>query len=198
MFADKIHLPHLLKHKTKRKALIKFLLVFLVFALYFAYVSFKFGVDKGFVVTALTWSFFVLCTPVADAGFLLDFPIRLITRLKMFVSEILVWAVAIALNIYFFFFASSFYEKTELLKIFYKILSNPLPYWSIIGLSAFGTFLSIYFADELVDKAEHHELSFYKSKKHIYATVATLALFAFIFFAYYELLQGLDIKLINI
>jgi hypothetical protein len=55
---------------------IKFLLLFTILIFYFAFISFKYGVKDGFAITLLTWSFFVLCTPIADAGFILDFPIR--------------------------------------------------------------------------------------------------------------------------
>jgi hypothetical protein len=70
---QKIQSRQLVKHETKRHILIKFLLVLFVFIIYFGFIALK----DGFYVTILTWSFFVLCTPVADAGFLLDFPFRL-------------------------------------------------------------------------------------------------------------------------
>ncbi len=196
MFAKKIHFPHLLKHQTKRKVVLKFFLVLTVFLLYFLYISLKFGVDYGFMVTLLTWSFFVLCTPIADAGFLLDFPIRLILNLKMWLSELFVWAFAISLNLYFFFLNPEIYQKTELLKIFHQLLEKPVPYWSIIVLSGLGTFLSVYFADELLDKVKRNELHSYHKLKFNYALISILAIFAFIFFLYYELLQGLNIKII--
>ncbi len=195
MFAGTSHFNHLLKHETKKKVFVKFLLILSVFLFYFLYISYKFGIDYGFKVTLLTWSFFVLCTPVADAGFLLDFPLRLILKLKMWLSEIFVWLFAISLNLYFFFFHPEIYQTTEILKIFHKLLESPIPYWSVIALSGFGTFLSIYFADELLDKMKHHELHIYHKHKFNYALVAMLAVFALIFFLYYELTVSLDMKI---
>lgn len=72
-----------LKHETKKHTLRKFILVFLVLITYFLITSLKIGFREGISITLLTWSFFVLSTPIADAGFLLDFPIRLITKLRM-------------------------------------------------------------------------------------------------------------------
>ena len=63
---------HLIKNKNQPWR--KFLLLIALFALYFLYLIYEYGIQDGGLVTLLTWSFFVLCTPVADAGFLLDFP----------------------------------------------------------------------------------------------------------------------------
>jgi hypothetical protein len=52
----------------------KFSLVLLIFLGYFIFIAKKYGLQQGLFVSTLSWSFFVLCTPVADAGFLLDFP----------------------------------------------------------------------------------------------------------------------------
>ncbi len=195
--AERVRVKELFIHSSKKKALIKFLLVLFVFAAYFFYISFKFGAGQGILVTLLTWSFFVLCTPIADAGFLLDFPLRLILHLKMWLSEIFVWLFAISLNLYFFFLRPEIYESTDILKIFHLLLSKPWPYWSVIILSALGTFLSIFFADELMDKIHTHELHFYEKHKINYALLALLATFAFIFFLYFELIKNLGLKILE-
>jgi len=119
LFADKIKHKNLLKHETKRNVLMKFILVLSVFIGYFIFISNEYGIQEGFFVSILTWSFFVLCTPVADAGFLIDFPLRLITNIKMLFAESFIWIIAISLNIYAFFFSPEIYTKTKIL-IFLK------------------------------------------------------------------------------
>lgn len=141
--------------ETKRHILIRYLLLVSIITSYAVFISFKFGVGNGFLITMLTWSFFVLCTPVADAGFILDLPVRLITGMKMIYSEMMVWIFAIALNVYASYFSSGIYDKTIMLKLFHYILSGPYPYRGIILLSGAGTFLSIYFGDELMDVSSH-------------------------------------------
>jgi hypothetical protein len=89
---------HLIKNKNQPWR--KFLLLVALFALYFLYLIYEYGIQDGGLVTLLTWSFFVLCTPVADAGFLLDFPIRLLYKIKMIYTEIIVWILAISLSAY--------------------------------------------------------------------------------------------------
>ncbi len=83
----------------RKQVVYKFVLLCILLVSYFAYLSFKYDVRTGGVAAALTWSFFVLCTPIADAGFLLDFPLRLIFGIRMLFSEIAAWTLAIAVNI---------------------------------------------------------------------------------------------------
>ena len=80
---------------ARRQVLIKFLLLVLVLLGYLGYLTYTLDFRTGSVAALLTWSFFVLCTPIADAGFLLDFPLRLIFGIRMFISEIVVWGIAI-------------------------------------------------------------------------------------------------------
>ncbi len=171
---DKIHHHEIIKHETKKHVFLKFLLIFSVFLIYFIFITVEYGLKDGFFVTMLTWSFFVLCTPIADAGFLLDFPVRLITRIRMFFSESIVWGIAILLNFYTFFIHPEIYTKTKLLLLFQHILAHPFPFWAIILLSAVGTFMSIQFGDELMDKVRHSERNLYKKQKHKYKFIGMI------------------------
>ena len=148
----------------------------------------KYGLQHGLLASLATWSFFVLCTPVADAGFLIDFPVRLLTGLKMFYSEIMVWLVAIIITLFTFFFQPQVFATHFLLQVFHKIISQLFPYGIIIVLSCFGSFLSIYFGDEIFDQFNHH-------KHH------RINLFIFLFLAiltivfYYFLIKKLGIEI---
>lgn len=185
----KIHL-----HKSP---LIKFLLVFMILIGYLFISIRNFGAKDGFLVSILTWSFFVLCTPIADAGFILDLPIRIVTGMKMIYSEIIVWSIAITTNIIIFFSHPNLYEDTQLLSLFYHILSKPFPFWSIIILSGFGTFLSLLFGDELLDITyeKKKERTHHKKHKHKYKLIALIALFVLIFIIYDYLLNKLGISI---
>lgn len=133
-------MKNLLKHETRREGLYKFLLLLTVMVAYFGYLSWEYDLATGGFVSALTWSFFVLCTPIADAGFLLDFPVRLITGVRMFISELFVWGIAIFINISTLYFAPEIYDKTFLTSVFHKILTTPWPYWGLILLCAAVSF----------------------------------------------------------
>jgi hypothetical protein len=188
--------PHtLLKHPPKREGLIKFLLLLVVLLGYFGYLSWEYGLATGGIVAALTWSFFVLCTPVADAGFLLDFPVRLITGLRMFVTEILVWVVAITVNLGALYVAPEVYESTFLTSLFYKILTTPWPYWSIIVLCGVGTFLSVKFGDELLDVASHKDRDYHHKHGFKHKLIVMAALILVIVWAYYHLIESLGVRI---
>ncbi|MEP3244690.1 MAG: hypothetical protein ABJN40_11070 [Sneathiella sp.] len=182
-------------HQTKREELIKFLLLLSVVLAYFGYLSWEYDLATGGVVSALTWSFFVLCTPIADAGFLLDFPVRLITGIRMFVTEILVWGLAVVINIICLLTAPDAYSTTFLTSLFHKILTTPWPYWSIIALCSAGTFLSIRFGDEMMDVVSHKERDLHHKHGFTYRLVALGALIALIVVAYYFLLDSLGVQL---
>lgn len=180
-------------YREKNNHWTKFILLVLVLLSYFFYVDYKYDAITGGVSSLLVWSLFVLCTPVADAGFLLDFPLRLLFNIKMYISELFVWLVAIIINLIVFNFYPEYYDKTIPTKLFYLILSHPIPYWSIIAISAIGTFLSIYFGDEIIDNLHNNHPT-----KKIYNTsnfiIIILATFVIIMFLYYELLDILNIK----
>ena len=185
----------LFQHKTKHQVLLKFLALLAVFIVYFIYLSVQFNIITGGVIALLTWSFFVLATPVADAGFLLDFPIRLILGIRMFISEIFVWIVAITINIFALFFIPQDYEKTFITSLLKKIIINPYPYWAIIILSGIGTFLSIRFGDELMDVASHKERSLHHKHGFKLEILIFIGIFVLILFGYRHLLNSLGINI---
>jgi len=180
------------KHPKKR-LLYKFVLLCILLVGYFSYLSIQYDLTTGGIASAITWSFFVLCTPIADAGFLLDFPLRLLFGIRMLLSEIVVWALAITINIVSLLYFVEFYQTTKLTRVFYSILTNPYPYWSVILLSGAGTFLSIRFADELMDVARHSDREFFH-RHGIKHKIVMIIFFVFILIGYYEVIALLGIE----
>ncbi len=181
--------------ETHKELLYKFVLLLTILILYFGYLSVEYGILTGGLVAVLTWSFFVLCTPVADAGFLLDLPIRLLFGFRMLYSEILVWVIAISINGYAVLYNQEAYDKTVLTVLFKEIILTPFPYWSIFILSGIGTFLSIYFGDEMLDVLRHRDRVKYHQHAFKLKLVGLISLFLLIFFAYYFLLKTLNIQI---
>ncbi|MBL4894070.1 MAG: hypothetical protein JKY59_04250, partial [Emcibacter sp.] len=58
-----------------------------------------------------------------------------------------------------------------------------------------GTFLSIYFGDEMLDVFRHRDRIKYHQHGFKLKFVGVISLFALIFLAYYFLLDGLEIQL---
>lgn len=160
---------------------------------YFTYLSFEYGLMTGGVASLLTWCFFVLCTPIADAGFLLDFPLRLLFGIRMVLSEIAVWIIAITINITSLAYFPQYYDTTPLTKVFHVILTTPFPYWSVIILSATGTFLSIRFGDELMDVLHHKDRNLFHRHGYIQEMIIMIVVFVLVIIGYYELIASLGI-----
>ncbi len=186
-----------IKTQLHKNPFVKFLFVLLILVVYFVFSIQKFGLKDGFLVSLLSWTFFVLSTPIADAGFLLDFPVRLFTGLRMLYSEGIVWTIAITSNLLVFFFKPEIYTKTELLSLLYHILSKPFPFWIIILLSAGGTFLSLLFGDELMDISLDHkkEASHKQKHKKKYILILTVTVFVLILIIYDYLLKQLGVHI---
>lgn len=182
--------------RPSHQILIKFFLLSLVLFAYFVYLSWQYDFLTGGVAALITWSFFVLCTPIADAGFLLDFPIRVLFGIRMVFSEIAVWAIAICINIFALIYFKEFYETTLITQIMKVILNTPYPYWLIIVLSGFGTFLSIRFGDELMDVLHHKDRYFYL-RHHFKHEIVLFVFFLFVLFSYYEIMLMLGITIEN-
>ena len=114
----------------------------------------------------------------------------------MIQAEIIVWLIAISLNVLMLTFYPEIYQTTTLLQLFYHILTNPVPYWSIIILSAIGTFLSIHFGDELLDVVFHHERKKYFTHKEKYELIMLIVVFLIVIALYDLLLKELGIRII--
>jgi hypothetical protein len=164
---------------------VRFVVVLMLIIAYALYIGKSNGLKDGFLISFLTWSFFVLCTPIADAGILIDLPMRIVANVKMIYSEIAVWVIAILLNIFTYFYNPSIYENTIILSLFKHIIDKPFPYFIVIILSAFGTFLSIYVADSFfnpkIKKKESFEfLSKYKIYIFIFIFILILVVYDFL------------------
>ena len=126
----------------------------------------------------------------------LDFPLPLLFNIRMLVSEIVVWTIAIIVNIVSILYFAEYYETTRLTALQQVTLSLPYPYWNVILLSAAGSFLSIRFADEMMDVIHHLDREFFHSKRFIHETIIIM-FFVLIFIGYYEIiaLLGIDLEL---
>lgn len=140
-------------HPKHRRALLKFFGVLAILVAYSVHAVLSYGLADGLSVALLTWAFFVFATPIADAGFLLAFPIRLITGFRMLYSQLIIWTIGGASVAAYLIWAPEVYQTTPLLELFYAILTTPWPLGLILVFSGIGTYLTIRFDDELVDIA---------------------------------------------
>ena len=183
------------QHQTHRESLWRFLLLLGLFILYFVWMSVKFDAATGAWLALLSWSFFVLCTPVADGGFIIAFPVRLLLGLRMVITQACVWIIAIVINLAAFHFAPETYQQSALTRLLEAILTTPWPYWSILALSALGTALSIWFGDEMMDVGHHKDRAKHHKHGFIYRIILVGGLGLLTVLAYYQLISGLGLEL---
>jgi len=192
---NKPKLKECLTSETKKHSLIRFIGLVVILLAYIIFMSIRLGPKLGISVVILTWTFYVFSTPIADAGFLLAFPIRLLTGFRMMYTQLLVFVLAFFINLYTFFNLPVLYTKTILLKFFYQILANPYPFWGIIILSLIGTIFSIYFGDELVDVSTHAERKKYHRHLNVYQIIIFLFIIGITIVLYNILLHKLGVSI---
>ncbi|WP_286235605.1 hypothetical protein [Thalassotalea sediminis] len=180
-------------NKPSQQVWIKFILLLFILLSYFAYLTYQYDFITGGVASLITWSFFVLCTPIADAGFLLDFPLRVLFGIRMVLSEVVVWLIAIIINLISLVYFAELYETTYLTQTMKIILTTPVPYWLVILLSGIGTFLSIRFGDELMDVLHHKDRVFYFRHQFKHELIL-FVFFLLVLFGYYEIISTLGIN----
>lgn len=163
--------------KRKTHGLRKFLLLVLVLAAYTAYTIYEYGLQSGLSVTLLTWAFFVFATPIADAGFFIAFPVRIITGMRMLHTQFMVWIFGLAVVATYLLTNPEAFAKTPVLELFHNILTTPWPLGLILLLSAAGTYISIRFDDEILDVAssKHKKSKLKSDRTKIYYTAAVFA-----------------------
>lgn len=103
-----------------------------VFALFILLMNIRFGLILGIHQSLLWWSFFILCTPVTKGGIFIDGIRSLGKKKRWYYSEIVVWLVAIILNIISLHFFTYTYYLTGVSHLLLHILLYPWPYWIIL------------------------------------------------------------------
>jgi hypothetical protein len=111
--------------ETKKHSALRFVLLLIILIGYIIYAIHKYGTSNGLLVTALSWSFFIFCTPIADAGFLVAFPTRILLKVRMIYTQIIAYFVATLFVAFAFMRDKSIFSKTILLKLFYAIMITP-------------------------------------------------------------------------
>ncbi|MDO7597837.1 MAG: hypothetical protein MUR51_09205 [Pseudomonadota bacterium] len=113
----------------------------------------------------------------------------------MALTQVVLWFVAIGVNVFMLLSESNAYDLTFLTKLLKHILTVPYPYWTILILSAAGTLLSIYFGDEMMAVTSHKERKIHHSYGLKYRTVVVAGLSILTIVSYYYLLDSLSVVL---
>lgn len=164
---------------------INLVLFFLFFGLTGTFFSLECGLPSGLFLTALTWSFFILCMPTPKNAIITSFFVKLFTNKEFFYIKLIPLAAAILLNIFTYFTIPYVYLTSVTTFLLYRIISNPWPYWIIIMASSL---IGIYNALTI------HINTNTATNMVIKFMLAAIAITVFFYFSYIELVLFLYTK----
>ena len=125
--------------RPRRQVLVKFLLLLVILLGYFGYLAYEYDVATGGIAALLSWSFFVLCTPVADAGFF-----RIFTGISELGLAALLLVFAIGKNRIVGNMAFSMLLMVMLTALGLEFFARPKPVPMLVVIAFVLAFLSIY------------------------------------------------------
>ena len=138
------------QNANKTSGFTRFCIIILIIFIYSCFVIYSYGIKNGISITLLTWCFFVYGTPIADAGVLLDFPIKIFTDNPMQRTELYVFAIAAFIIGINYLLNISAFDLTPVTKLLFKMITKPYTlYGIIILLSVIGTYISASLENEL-------------------------------------------------
>jgi len=184
-------------YQIHRESLWRFVALIGLLLAYFVYMSWKYDAVTGALLSVLTWSFFVLCTPVADGGFIIAFPVRLLFGIRMVITQLIAWVAAVVINLVVLTVSPESYQESEITRLLHSILTTPWPDWSILLIAASGTGLSIWFGDEIIDVSTHARCKKYHAHGFKHRILIILGLGVLTMVAYYHLLDDLGVAIPN-
>lgn len=159
-------------------------LIFLIVLI--TYVSYN-GYVKGCIKSLFIWGFFVLCTPVPEAGLIITLPLKRYLNVPMHISQTIVSFSALIILTYFYLYEKNIIKSYKIGKIFIELIT--LKYFSIIILSILSSILT----SQLIDNFINHYI--YKHKlNYLYTKISIIVLCVMI---YIYLLNSLLNKIKN-
>lgn len=96
----------------------------------------RFEPVDGIHLVILIWTFIILCTPVTKGGVLIDGPMYLVFGKTWAFTEIILWLVALIINLVTIDTRPGLYVNTFITHFLYHILMNPWPFWLVLGACA--------------------------------------------------------------
>ena len=148
--------------------------VVIMFILLMVFFIFYNGFYKGCIKSLFVWSFFVLCTPVPEAGLLISLPLKRYFGFKMDVSQFAVSLFACMLLFYFYCIEQKIIKNNLIGNLFLGLINYK--YYSIIFISVISSVLT----SNLLDNIINHFIN--KDEiNHLYLKIGTIFVFILIY-----------------
>jgi hypothetical protein len=156
-----------------------------LFLFIFIFYVFRKGIKQGFELTLFLWCLTVCTTPISSASILLSFPIKIFTKIPMFVTKFVTSILSLGLLVYYYKYNYSLINKIPLGKAFIKIIKSNLYVLFIVSIVA--STLSSYMIDNFVDYFILSDMKMIKKDK-LGSLLAAFLIFVFLNYIYFNIL----------
>lgn len=154
------------KQKTYLRIYDCIVLLFLITLI--TYISYN-GYVVGCIKSLFIWGFFVLCTPIPEAGLIITLPLKRYLNVPMHITQIIVSLCALGILTYFYIYEKNIIKSYKIGKLFMELIA--LKYFSIIILSI----LSSIYTSNLIDNFINHYI--HKDKiNYLYLKITIIVL----------------------
>jgi len=121
----------------------------LAFLFIFLYYGIKNGIEYGSKITLFIWCLTVCTTPISSASVLLSFPIKIFTKIPMFVTKFVSSIISLGMLSYFYKYQFELINTIPLGRAFIKIIERKLYLLFLVSIAA--SIISSYILDNFVD-----------------------------------------------
>lgn len=170
--------------KQKTYLYIYDVLVILFLFLLMFYIIYN-GYVKGCVMGIFTWAFFIICTPIPEAGLLITLPLKRYFNISIHISQIFVSLIALSILSYLYLNENKTINKCILGKLFIFLINYK--YYSVIIISILCSIFTSEFIDNIIDN--------YINKEKINNIHFKLGFIAFLIIIYSILMNSLINKI---
>lgn len=92
------------------------------------------GIGRGLIASFLTWSFFVLCTPIISRALVISNIIEKLTGSNLYNAGLFTWSAALITNMILLNLTPTIYNVNPLSGLLAHALTTPRPYWLLISM----------------------------------------------------------------
>jgi len=141
--------------KKQKIYLIIYDLIVILFLFTFIFFVVYNGFLKGCIKTIFIWAFFILCTPIPEAGLLVSLPLKKYVNISIHISQIVISFIALMILIYFYYYEKKTINSCLIGKLFLELIKYK--YFSIIAISIISSIFTSEFIDNLIDNYINNE-----------------------------------------
>lgn len=121
-------------------------ILFILLLIFFVFYN---GLYKGCLKSLFIWAFFVLCTPIPEAGLLISLPLKKYFNIRMDICQTFVSLLALVMILYFYYNNKNIVKTNYIGTLFIGLMNYR--YYSIIILSVLSSILTSNLIDNIIN-----------------------------------------------